>query len=106
VSNGRDLIRAAPQLKPDVVIVDIAMPLLNGLDAAQRVRTMLRAVKIVFLTMRSDPEIVAEAFRREASAYVVKTCAASQLLTAVRNVLRGEAYLSPVLSRGAVDFLQ
>lgn len=106
VSNGRALVRAASELNPDVIVVDIFMPLLNGLDAAQQVKKMCPAVKIIFLTMNNDPEIAAEAFRRKASGYLLKTCAASQMVAAVRDVLRGETYLSPTFSRDTVDFLR
>jgi DNA-binding NarL/FixJ family response regulator len=82
------------------------MPVLNGLDAAQRVKEMFPAVKLIFLTMNNDAEVAAEAFRRGASGYLLKTCAASQLVTAVRDVLRGKTYLSPTLSRDTVDFLR
>jgi DNA-binding NarL/FixJ family response regulator len=106
VSDGRALVRAASELKLDVIVVDIAMPVLNGLDAAQRVKEMFPAVKLIFLTMNNDAEVAAEAFRRGASGYLLKTCAASQLVTAVRDVLRGKTYLSPTLSRDTVDFLR
>jgi DNA-binding NarL/FixJ family response regulator len=104
VNDGRALVQAAADLRPDVVVVDIAMPILNGLDAGQQVKQMLPAVKLVYLTMNSDPELAAEAFRRKASAYLVKTCAASELVVAVREVLRGKSYLSPTLSRDAMDY--
>lgn len=106
VSDGRALIQAAERLKPDVVVADIAMPVLNGLDAGQRVKQILPAVKLIFLTVNPDPEVAAEAFRRGASGYLVKTCAASEMLTAVRSVLRGKSYLSPSLPRDTVDFLR
>jgi DNA-binding NarL/FixJ family response regulator len=106
VSDGRALVRAALELKPDVIVVDIAMPVLNGLDAARQVREMFPAIKLIFLTMNDDPEVAAEAFRRGASGYLLKTCASSEMVTAVRNVLRGIPYLSPTLSRDTVDFLR
>jgi DNA-binding NarL/FixJ family response regulator len=106
VTDGRALVLEASELKPDVIVVDIAMPVLNGLDAAQRVREMFPAVKLIFLTMNNDAEVAAEAFRRGAVGYLLKTCAASQLVTAVRDVLRGKTYLSPTLSRDTVDFLR
>jgi DNA-binding NarL/FixJ family response regulator len=87
VTNGRALVRAASELKPDVIIVDIAMPVLNGLDAAWQVKDEFPAVNLIFLTMTDDVEVAAEAFRRGASGYLLKTCAASQLVTAVRDVL-------------------
>jgi len=106
VSNGRELVHAAAELKPDVIIVDIAMPVLNGLDASRQVKEMSPAVKIIFLTMTSDADIAAEAFQRGACGYLVKTCASSEMVTAVREVLRGKLYLSPRISKDAVDFLR
>lgn len=106
VSDGRALIQAAERLKPDVVIADIAMPILNGLDAGQRVKQNFPAVKLIFLTVNPDPEVAAEAFRRGASGYLVKTCAASEMLIAVRSVLRGKSYLSPSLPKDTIDFLR
>jgi DNA-binding NarL/FixJ family response regulator len=97
VSNGRDLVRAAAELKPDVIVVDIAMPVLNGLDAGKQVKEALHAVKLVYLTMNTDPELALEAFDRGASGYLLKTCAASEMVLAVREVLRGKTYVSPTL---------
>jgi len=97
-TDGRALVRAASELKPDVIIADIGMPLLNGLDAAHQVKQKLPAVKIIFLTMNPDPDIAAEAFRRGASAYIVKTSAASEVVASVREVLRGRTYISPTIS--------
>jgi len=106
VSDGHALVRAAGELKPDVVVVDVAMPILNGLDAAQQVKQMLPAVKLIFLTMNPDIEIAAEAFRRGANGYLLKTCAAAELVLGVRDVLRGKSYLSPALSKDTVNFLR
>jgi DNA-binding NarL/FixJ family response regulator len=106
VSDGRAMVRAAGKLKPDVVIVDVAMPVLNGLDAGQQVKEILPAVKLVFLTVNHDPQVAAEAFRRGASGYLLKTCASSELVTAVREVLRGKSYLSRQISKSTVDSLR
>jgi len=106
VGDGRALIRAAAILKPDVIVVDITMPVLNGIDAACQVKQELRAVKVIYLTMNSDPEIAAEAFRRGASGYLLKTCAASEMVAAVRAVLQGRSYLSATLSRDDVAYLR
>jgi len=105
VSDGRALVRAAVELRPHLIIVDVAMPLLNGLDAGQQVKEFLPSVKLVFLTMNPDADLVAEAFRRGASGYLLKTCAASELAIAVREVLRGKSYLSPMIAKDTVDFL-
>jgi DNA-binding NarL/FixJ family response regulator len=99
VGNGHDLVRVAPELKPDLIIIDISMPVLNGLDAGDQVKEILHGVRLVYLTMNTDPEIALEAFRRGASGYLLKTCAASELVTAVREVLRGGTYLSPGLKQ-------
>jgi DNA-binding NarL/FixJ family response regulator len=106
VCDGPALIRTAAELKPDLIIVDIAMPVLNGLDAAQKVKRMLPSVKIIFLTMNSDPELAAEALRRGASGYILKTSAATEVATSVRQVLRGNSYLSSNISKDALDLLR
>jgi DNA-binding NarL/FixJ family response regulator len=106
VSDGRALVRAARELKPDVIVVDVAMPILNGLDAGRQVKEMLPAVNVVYLTMNPDIEVAAEAFRRGASGYLLKTCAAAEMVLAVREILRGKSYMSPALSRDTVNFLR
>jgi len=106
VGDGRSLVRAAGQLKPDVIIVDVAMPILNGLDAGRQVKEILPSVKLVYLTMNADPEVAAEAFARGAAGYLLKTCAASEMVLAVREALRGKRYLSRALSRDAIDCLR
>jgi len=106
VRDGRALLQSAADLRPDVIVVDIAMPILNGLDAGQQVKEMLPAVKLVFLTMNPDPEVAAEAFRRGASGYLLKTSAADEMVLAVRKVLRGMSYISPRLSKETVDYLR
>lgn len=105
VSDGRALVRAAAELRPHLIIVDVAMPILNGLDAGQQIKELLPSVKLVFLTMNDDADLAAEAFRRGASGYLLKTCAASELAIAVREVLRGKSYLSPAIAKDTVDFL-
>jgi DNA-binding NarL/FixJ family response regulator len=106
VGDGRALVRAASELKPDVIVVDVAMPILNGLDAGRQVKEILPSVKLVYLTMNPDPEVAAEAFARGASGYLLKTCAASEMVQAVRDVLRGKTYLSHAMSRDAIDCLR
>src|SRR5271169_1605556 len=106
VSDGRALVRAAGELKPDVIVLDIAMPVLNGLDAGRQVKEILPAVKLVYLTMNPDADVAAEAFTRGASGYLLKTCAAGELVVAVREVLRGKTFMSPALPRDTVNFLR
>jgi DNA-binding NarL/FixJ family response regulator len=105
VGDGRALVRIAATLKPQVIIIDIGMPLLNGLDAGYQVKQLLGSVKLLFLTMNADPTLAAEAFRRGASGYVLKTCAAAELILAVREVLKGRSYLSPAIVKETVDAL-
>jgi DNA-binding NarL/FixJ family response regulator len=103
--NGRTLLRLASELRPDLVVLDIAMPQLNGLEAGDQIRHLLPATKLVFMTMNMSPEVAAEAFRRGASGYVVKSCAAEELLRAIRRALKSESYLSPAITKETVDFL-
>jgi len=105
VGDGRSLVRAAAELRPQLIIVDVSMPLLNGLDAGQQIKELIPSVKLVYLTMNHDADLAAEAFRRGASGYLLKTCAASELAIAVREVLRGKSYLSPMIAKDTVDFL-
>jgi len=105
VGDGRSLVRAAAELRPQLIIVDVSMPLLNGLDAGQQIKDLIPSVKLVYLTMNHDADLAAEAFRRGASGYLLKTCAASELVIAVREVLRGKSYLSPMIAKDTVDFL-
>ena len=105
VNNGSELVRSAAMLRPDVVLVDISMPILNGLDAGQRVKEMLPDVKLVYLTMHRSEELAAEAMLRGASGYIVKTCAASELKLAVRSVLRGIPYICSAISKDNVNVL-
>lgn len=97
VGDGRSLVSAAARLKPDVIVVDIGMPLLNGLDAAQRIREQLPNVKIVFLTMQDNPNLAAAALQLEPAAFVLKQSAGSELLKAIEEVLHGRSYLTPKL---------
>jgi DNA-binding NarL/FixJ family response regulator len=100
------LLKAAAELKPDVAIVDIAMPLLNGLEAGGQVKKIHSAIKVIYLTMNSDPEIAAEAFRRGGSGYLLKTSPSAELLVAVREVLRGTSYISKALPEDVIDYLR
>ena len=101
VKDGHAMIRAAADLKPDLILIDVGMPVMNGLDAGGRVKEILPAIKLVYLTMNPDPELAVEAFRRGASGYLLKTAAASELVTVIRQVLRGKSYLSPILKDDA-----
>jgi DNA-binding NarL/FixJ family response regulator len=100
VSNGRALLEAAERLRPDVAVVDISMPLLNGIDAARQLKRLLPEIRIVFLTMNEDPDLAAEAFRAGASGYLLKRSAASELLTAIREMMKRRSYVTPLVTEG------
>jgi DNA-binding NarL/FixJ family response regulator len=97
VSDGRELLEQAPRLKPEVIVLDIGMPLLNGLDAAERLRLSVPSAKLVFLTMKDDPNLAAAALNLGAVGYVLKHAAASELVKAVSEVLQGKSYVTPKL---------
>jgi DNA-binding NarL/FixJ family response regulator len=103
VADGRALLEAAPLLKPDVVLLDIGMPLLNGLDAGRQLRVKMPAIKLIFLTMNEDPDLAIEAMRMGGSGYLLKKCAASELFTAIQAVMKGKTYVTPQIARGMDD---
>lgn len=99
VSDGRSLVATAHTTNPDVVLTDISMPILNGLEAARQIRDTLPACKIVFLTVHSDGAYVKEAFRAGASGYLLKQSAASELPTAIQEVLNNNVYVTPLIKQ-------
>jgi DNA-binding NarL/FixJ family response regulator len=99
VQDGRALLKAAVELKPDVVLVDVGMPLLNGLDAGRELKKMVPSIKLIFLTMNPDPDIASEAFRIGASGYLLKNSHGDELLKAVRHVVRGMSYVTPQIRK-------
>jgi DNA-binding NarL/FixJ family response regulator len=105
VADGRALLEAAPRLRPDIVILDIAMPQLNGLDAARQLKRVMPGVKVIFLTVNEDPDLAAEAFRAGGSGFVLKNSAASELLQAIQDVSQGRSYVTPLATRDMVDTL-
>lgn len=99
VEDGRALLDAAKKLEPDVVIADISMPLLNGIDAARQLRKLVPDAKIVFLSMHADPTYVSEAFKAGGSGYLLKRSAASELVFAIEEVLKGRFYVTPAVAK-------
>jgi DNA-binding NarL/FixJ family response regulator len=97
-TDGRTLVSKASDLKPDVVVLDIGMPLLNGLDAGQQVKAKRSETRLIFLTQNQDPNLAAEAFRRKASGYLLKNSAAAELVIAIREAMRGRTYVSPMIA--------
>jgi DNA-binding NarL/FixJ family response regulator len=106
VSDGRALVAAAEKLEPDVVVLDISMPLLNGLEAGRQIKQRFRNIKLVFLTMNENANLAAEAFRLGASGYVLKRSAPNELATAIREVVQGRSYVTPLVTEGLVGSLQ
>jgi DNA-binding NarL/FixJ family response regulator len=104
-ADGRTLLEVAPKLRPDVVVVDIAMPMLNGLDAARQLKRLMSAVKVVVLTVNEDPDLGAEAFRAGGSAFLLKNSAASELVQAIANVVQGRSYVTPLATANVVGNL-
>ena len=94
VEDGRSLVKTALDLKPDLVLVDVGMPLLNGLDAGRELKKLVPRVKIIFLTMNPDPVLANEALRIGASGYLLKSSEGDELLQAVQNALRGLSYVT------------
>jgi DNA-binding NarL/FixJ family response regulator len=103
VEDGHALLEAAQQLTPDLILLDISMPLLNGLDAAIQLRKTVPSSKLIFVTMHEDADFVIAALRAGGAGYVVKRAAASEMLTAIREVLKGHFYVSPLIAREAID---
>ena len=103
VADGRSLLEAAPKLKPDVIVLDIGMPLLNGLAAGQQLKQILPKSKIIYVTMNDDPDLASEALRTGGSAYLLKSSAASELLRSIHEVLRGGIYVTPKIKKGMAD---
>ena len=97
VSDGRAMIGAAARLKPDVIVADVAMPIMNGLDAARRIREQARNIKFIFLTMRDDPNLAAAALELGPIAFVLKHSTGTELLKAIDNVLHEKSYVTPSL---------
>lgn len=103
VADGRALVEAAKRLQPDIVILDVSMPLLNGIDAAVQLKKLCPKVKIVVVTMHADTDYVRSAFEAGASAYVLKRSAVDELEHAIRAVLAGHSYITPLITRELLD---
>jgi DNA-binding NarL/FixJ family response regulator len=101
--DGRDTVRLAKKLSPDVVVMDIAMPDMNGIEATRQIIAERPAVKVVALSMHSDRHFVSEMLKAGAMAYLLKQCAVDELLTAIRTVLKNQTYISPCISGVIVD---
>jgi DNA-binding NarL/FixJ family response regulator len=105
VTDGHALLAAAERLEPDVIVLDISMPVLNGLEAARQISHTRPGIKLVFLTMHEEADVAAAAFRAGASAYLLKRSAGSELATAIREVMQGRSYITPLMAQGLVGSL-
>ena len=102
VEDGRALIEAALKMEPDIIILDVSMPKLNGLDAGRQLKKRLPSSKLIFLTMHADPMYAKEAFQIGASGFLLKRSAASELKQAIHAVMKGQYYVTPAIAK---DFL-
>jgi DNA-binding NarL/FixJ family response regulator len=103
--DGRALLRMAAELKPDLIVLDISMPLLNGLDAGRQVKIILPAVKLIYLTMNQDLDLVTEALQIGANGYVLKNSGYSELRKAISRGLLGRTYVTPLVTQQMDGYL-
>jgi DNA-binding NarL/FixJ family response regulator len=104
VEDGRALVEAAVKLQPDLVILDISMPRLNGIEAAKKLKKQLPGVKLIFVTMHADSAYVNEAFKAGASGYLLKRSAATELVQAVQSAMSDHFYVTPLIAKDVVTF--
>ncbi|MDF0675517.1 MAG: response regulator transcription factor [Nitrospira sp.] len=103
VEDGRALLDAAEKLQPDIVILDVSMPLLNGIDAAAQLKKICPSTKIIIVTMHADREYIRSAFEAGASAYVLKRSAVDELDQAIRAAVAGHSYITPLITKDMLD---
>jgi DNA-binding NarL/FixJ family response regulator len=103
VEDGRALVEAAERLRPELILLDISMPLLNGMDAARQIKKSVPEAKLIFLTMHASPVFATEALQAGASGYLLKQSAASELPLAIDTVLKGQTYLTPTITKPVLD---
>jgi DNA-binding NarL/FixJ family response regulator len=101
-TDGCALIEGAPDLKPNVIVLDISMPKMNGLNAGRRLKKLIPGLKLIYLTMNQDPEMAAEAFRLGANGYLLKNSSGSELVDAIRKVARGNSYVTRLLTEDVI----
>ena len=106
VEDGRELVKAAEELRPDVIVADISMPGLNGIEAVRQIKKVHKEIKVVFLTMHPDVAYAASAFKAGASGYVLKHSAPDELVTAIRAALRGKTYVTPLIAGKLLHFYE
>jgi DNA-binding NarL/FixJ family response regulator len=97
--DGRALLAMAETLRPDLILLGVSLPLLNGIETARRLRRSLPRTKVIFVTMQADPAYLTEALRAGCCGYVLKRCAPDELFTAIREALKGRSYITPLVAR-------
>ena len=102
VDDGQKLIRAVRELRPDVVITDIAMPVMDGVEALRQLRAQGETVRIILLTMHAEAELACQALRAGAAGYLLKHSAGEELVAAIGQVMQGNVYISPLIARDVV----
>lgn len=105
VGDGQELLQAVAQHRPDIVILDISMPVMNGIEAARTLKAKFSSIKLVFVTMHADPAYLRAAFQAGASGYILKQSLSDELTQALHTVLRGKAYVTPLIAKDVVDGL-
>jgi DNA-binding NarL/FixJ family response regulator len=105
VGDGKALIDAALRVRPDVIVADLAMPVMDGLEALHRLKAARIDAKVIFLTMHADAQLATEALRAGASGYVLKHAAGEELITAIQEVLQGRTYLTPLIAKDVITTL-
>ena len=104
-SDGQELLQVVQQQQPDIALMDVTMPVLNGLDAGRQARQIARSLKIVFVTANEDPDLAAHAIQTCASAYLLKRCPGAELLRAIREVMANRTYVTPLITDGMLHSL-
>ena len=105
VQDGRELLAASESLRPDVIVTDVSMPVLNGLDAIRQIKSTRPEAKIIVLTMHADPDLAVQAFRAGATGYVLKTSPGEELLSAIRIVAQGRVFLTSLIAKDLIEVL-
>ena len=103
VGDGQALLKAVAQQHPDIVILDISMPVMNGIEAARALKSQFPSVKLLFVTMHADPAYIRAAFQAGASGYILKQSLGDELTQALHAVLRGHTYVTPLIAKEVVD---
>ena len=104
VTDGRSLVEAAQRLRPDLILTEVAMPLMNGLEAIHRIRRVMPSMRIVCISSNSDDDTIRECFQKGASGFIPKTASGAELVFGLRRVLHGDIYLSQWLPQSAKLF--